>query len=276
MEINKALQMGRETLLKNGIDPREARLLLSFTMKIRSEELIKYKECSAEQYNRYRENIFKRANGEPYAYITGRKEFMKLDFKVNKNVLIPREDTEILVQEIIDICSINLKNKTISILDMCTGSGCIAISLAKYIENAKITAVDISEKALEVAKENAKINEVDINFIKSDLFDNLVGKFDVIVSNPPYISKKDINTLQKEVKSEPILALDGGESGVEFYQRIAEGGSKYMNPNGILAFEIGFNQAAIVKKIMQNNEFQEITVKKDISGNDRIIIGKLQ
>ena len=158
MDITDILAKGREKLKQAKIDPREARLLLAFVLNVKSEELIKLKECSKEQYDKYNAVIQRRASGEPYAYIVGHREFMKLDFKVDKNVLIPRVDTEILVLEAMDIAKEILKNKKeeIKILDMCTGSGCIAISLAKYLENTNVTAVDISSKALNIAKENAK------------------------------------------------------------------------------------------------------------------------
>lgn len=276
MDINKLLQMGRETLSNNGVDPREARFLLAFALEIRSEELVKYKECSNEQYNKYIEYINRRASKEPYAYIIGRKEFMKLDFKVNKNVLIPREDTEVLIQEIIDLASKEYSSdKKVKILDMCTGSGCIAISLGKYIENAEITAVDISNEALQVAKENAIINNVNVTFINSNLFDKIEERFDIIVSNPPYIKKDVIDTLQEEVKNEPILALDGGESGLDFYKKITKEALEHLNINGILAFEIGYDQGNEVAKILEENDFKDIEIKKDISGNDRVVMGKV-
>lgn len=272
MKIKEVLQVGREALLENGIDPREARLLLTSAMQLRKEALLVYEDCSDEQYRRYREYINRRIMGEPFAYIVGHKEFMKLDFKVNKNVLIPREDTEILVQEIIRIAS---EKKKIKILDMCTGSGCIAISLAKLIENSDLWAVDISEEALVVARENAKNNHVNVNFVKSDLFKNIVGKFDIIVANPPYIKNSVIESLQKEVKNEPILALAGGESGLEFYEKITQEAMNFLNKEGILAFEIGFDQGEDVSRLMKENRFQNIEIKKDISGNERIVMGRV-
>ena len=278
MEINKILQTGREALLKNGIDPREARLLLAFALNIKSEELIKYKECLKEESDKFFEFINRRCAGEPFAYITEYKEFMKLNFKVSEDVLIPREDTEILVQELIN--RVNLKEfkeeESIKILDMCTGSGCIAISLAKYIKNAKVTAVDISSKAISIAKENAIKNDVAVNFIESNLFENVQEqKFDIIVSNPPYIKKEVIDSLQVEVKKEPIIALDGGESGLEFYQKITSEALKYLRENGILAYEIGYDQGRDVMKIMADKGFVDIKVIKDLSMNDRVVIGKL-
>ncbi len=278
MEINKILQTGREALLKNGIDPREARLLLAFVLNIKTEELIKYKECLSADADKFFEVIDRRCAGEPFAYITGYKEFMKLNFKVSKDVLIPREDTEILVQEIINRVKTS-KSKDVSsikILDMCTGSGCIAISLAKYIKNSIITAVDVSSKAIAVAKVNAIKNDVVVNFIESNLFEVIPGqKFDIIVSNPPYIKRDIIDSLQAEVKQEPIIALDGGNSGLEFYQKITLEALKYLNPKGLLAFEIGYDQGKDVMKIMEDNGFVDIKVIKDLSMNDRVVVGSL-
>lgn len=278
MKINEVLQTGREALSRCGVEPREARLLLAFAMKIKKDELIKYNECSDTQYDEFIELIRRRCNNEPYAYIVGEKEFMRLNFKVDSNVLIPREDTEILVQEVIEVANLKLESEDkIKILDMCTGSGCIAISLDKYIKKAEITAIDISEKALKLAKENAKFNGVSVNFIKSNLFEklNTKEKFDIIVSNPPYIRKALIRELQEEVKKEPIIALDGGESGLDFYEIITKLSPKYLNTDGVLAFEIGFDQADKVSKLMEKNGFKDIKVIKDIEKNNRVVIGNL-
>ncbi|MBO5143302.1 MAG: peptide chain release factor N(5)-glutamine methyltransferase [Clostridia bacterium] len=283
MEINKILQTGREALLKTGKDPREARLLLSFILGIRSEELVKYDECSEENAKKYLEALERRCKGEPYAYIVGNKEFMKLNFKVDKNVLIPREDTEVLVTEVINLAkkihnSDNIyKSNNIKILDMCTGSGCIAISLAKYIEDSKVTAVDISEEALKIAKINANSNDVEVRFINSNLFNVLSKdeKFDIIVSNPPYIKKAVIEELQEEVKKEPVLALDGGVSGLEFYEKIINQAIDYLSDNGFLAFEIGYDQGEAVSNLMRKNGYKNVLIVKDLSENDRVVIGCL-
>lgn len=277
MDITDILAKGREKLKQAKIDPREARLLLAFVLNVKSEELIKLKECSKEQYDKYNAVIQRRASGEPYAYIVGHREFMKLDFKVDKNVLIPREDTEILVLEAMDIAKEILKNKKeeIKILDMCTGSGCIAISLAKYLENTNVTAVDISSKALNIAKENAKKNKVTANWINSDLFDKIEDVYDIIVSNPPYIETEKIETLQDEVKREPKIALDGGKSGLVFYERIIKEAHKYLNVGGFLIMEIGFDQAKSVSKMMIDEGYENVYVKKDFSGMNRVIAGNI-
>jgi len=278
MKINEVLQIGREALSKNGVEPREARLLLAFAMGINKEELIKFRECTEEQYEKFMKLIERRAHKEPYAYIVGYKEFMKLSFKVDTNVLIPREDTEILVQEVIDIVNINFENyNEVNILDMCTGSGCIGVSLAKYIEKSKVTAVDISSEALQIAKENANLNEVLVNFVNSNLFQSLdkEKKFDIIVSNPPYIKTEEINGLQDEVKKEPEIALDGGENGLYFYKNIIELAPEYLNNSGFLVFESGFDQAAEIKELMQMKGFKNIKIVNDFGGNNRVVIGNL-
>jgi len=213
----------------------------------------------------------------PIQYITNNQEFMKLNFYVDKNVLIPQPDTEILVEEVIEISKkINSKK----ILDLCTGSGAIGVSLAKYLPNCEITAVDISKKALQIAKKNAIINEVEkqITFISSDLFSNLESqKFDIIVSNPPYIKRNDIENLEEQVKKEPLIALDGGEDGLDFYKKIIKEAHKYLVSEGYLCLEIGYNQKDEVIKLIEKEEtFKNIYSKKDLYGIDRIIIAEMK
>ncbi|AVD36809.1 peptide chain release factor N(5)-glutamine methyltransferase [Clostridioides difficile] len=234
------------------------------------------KELTEEQKTEFIGFAEERLNGRPIAYIVENREFMGLDFFVKEGVLIPRPDTETLVEEIIEICR---EKKDVSILDIGTGSGAITISLAKYIENSKIMSFDISEIALEIAKKNAITNEVDekIKYINSDLFTAISNsniKFDIIVSNPPYIKKQDIETLHTQVKDyEPYNALEGGEDGLDFYRRITEQGKKYLNKFGILAYEVGHNQAEDVINIMKSNGYKKIYTKKDIQGIDRVVIG---
>lgn len=234
------------------------------------------KELTEEQKIKFIDFAGERINGRPIAYIVEKREFMGLDFFVKEGVLIPRPDTETLVEEIIEICK---DRKNVSILDIGTGSGAITVSLAKYIENSSVTSFDISEIALEIGKKNAIINEVDkkIEYIKSDLFTALNDsdiKFDIIVSNPPYIKKQDIETLHTQVKDyEPYNALEGGEDGLDFYRKITEQGKKYLNECGILAYEVGHNQAEDVINIMKSNGYKQIYTKKDIQGIDRVVIG---
>ena len=235
------------------------------------------KELTKEQYDEFLGYINDRINGRPVAYIVGNREFMGLDFFVKEGVLIPRPDTETLVEEIIQLCK--NKNEEINIVDIGTGSGAITVSLAKYIENSKITSLDISDIPLEVGKINAVNNGVDnrIEFLKSDVFTaikNTEKKFDIIVSNPPYIPKKDIETLHTQVKDyEPYNALEGGEDGLDFYRQITEESVEYLNQGGILAYEVGHDQAEDVSKIMKHHGYDRIYTKKDIQGIDRVVIG---
>ena len=235
------------------------------------------KELTKEQYDEFLGYINDRINGRPVAYIVGNREFMGLDFFVKEGVLIPRPDTETLVEEIIELCK--NKNEEINIVDIGTGSGAITVSLAKYIENSKITSLDISDIPLEVGKINAVNNGVDnrIEFLKSDVFTaikNTEKKFDIIVSNPPYIPKKDIETLHTQVKDyEPYNALEGGEDGLDFYRQITEESVQYLKQGGILAYEVGHDQSEDVSKIMKHHGYDKIYTKKDIQGIDRVVIG---
>lgn len=233
------------------------------------------KKLSDNQKEHFLSMIKDRLNGRPIAYIVGHREFMGLDFYVKEGVLIPRPDTETLVEEIIEIC----KDKYVNILDIGTGSGAITVSLAKYLPKSKLTSFDISDIPLEVGKINAINNGVDnkIEFIKSDLFSAIKEKdikFDVIVSNPPYIRKADMNTLHTQVKDyEPYNALEGGIDGLDFYKNITEQSHLYINKGGVLAYEVGHDQAQDVAMIMQNNGYTNIYTKKDIQGIDRVVIG---
>lgn len=269
MVIKEAIGVGRLILEKNGVEKREARLLLAHVLGVKHEELLLRDLQSIEEgkLQSFFELIEKRANGEPYAYLVGYQEFMKLKFRVNQNVLIPRADTECLVQKVLEIMPDR-------ILDVCTGSGCIAVSLAKYLKSAKVMAVDISKEAIEVAIENAVLNQVEVEFRVSDLFENVEGEFEAIVSNPPYIPSRVIEELQPEVQKEPLLALDGGEDGFVFYRKIAQEAKRFLKPRGYLIVEIGFNQAGEVRNIFEKNDYGKIEVVKDLGGNDRVVIGE--
>ena len=275
MTIREALTKGMIILKNNNIEtPKlKARLLLQYILKKPRQYLIVYdnKEIDKKEQWEYFVNIEKLTKGVPLQHITHRQEFMKMDFFVDENVLIPRPDTEILVEEVIKIAQ---KYNSPRILDLCTGSGAIAISLKKFVPNADITAVDISEKALEIAQKNAKKLETKINFLKSDLFDKLDNKkFDIIVSNPPYIRKDEIKKLSEEVQKEPKIALDGGEDGLDFYRIITEQAINYLKTGSFLCFEIGYNQKNDVIKIIEDEQnYKNTYCKKDLYGNDRIII----
>ncbi|CEN97640.1 N5-glutamine S-adenosyl-L-methionine-dependent methyltransferase [[Clostridium] sordellii] len=234
------------------------------------------KKLSDEELKCFNEMINDRLNGRPIAYIVKNREFMALDFYVEEGVLIPRPDTEPLVEEVIELSK---GMKDVTIVDIGTGSGAISVSLAKYIKNSYVYSLDISDKALSIGKKNAVNNEVDdkIEFIKSDVFTGIKDrnlKLDIIVSNPPYIKKEDIKTLHKQVKDyEPYIALEGGEDGLDFYRTITEESLKYLKSNGILAFEVGHDQANDVCTIMKNHGYKKIYTKKDLQGIDRVVIG---
>ena len=201
-------------------------------------------------------------NGMPIQYITNKQEFMELSFYVDENVLIPQPDTEILVEEVLS--KINKQEK---ILDLCTGSGAIGIALAKNTENIKIYMSDVSEKALEIAKRNITKNKVEerCELIVSNMFENIYSKYDVIVSNPPYIESEEIKILPKEVRSEPIIALDGGFDGLDFYRIIANEAYKYLKEEGILALEIGYNQKEkVIDLLSKTGKYKDIYCKKDL------------
>ena len=256
----------------------KARLLLQYVLKKPRQYLIVYDnqkltDKEEQEYLKYIELV---AQGEPIEHITHQKEFMKLDFYVDENVLIPRQDTEVLVEEVIKIAK-NIRAK--KILDLCTGSGAIAVSLAKYLENTQITALDISRKALDVAIANAKNNHVQekITFVESNLFQDLrQEKYDIIVSNPPYIRRKEIETLDKEVRKEPKIALDGGKDGLDFYREIINKGYEYLKYGGYICLEIGYDQKEEVMQIIKDKkQYTETYCKKDLYDNDRVIVTRL-
>ena len=256
----------------------KARMLLEATLKKSKEYIMIYdtEEITSKQRDNYIRNVKRLIAGEPLQYITGKQEFMKLNFLVTKDVLIPRPDTEILVEQVIKIAG-GINNPVI--LDLCTGSGAIAVSLAKYVKNVKIYAIDISSKALDIAKQNAELNGVknNIKFIESNLFEKIKDqKFDIIVSNPPYIETETIKKLSKDVQNEPKLALDGGKDGLDFYRKISENGYKFLNRQGYLCLEIGYNQKIAVRKILENKKrYVNINCKKDLCGNDRVISAQI-
>ena len=278
MTIKEAITKGMIMLKSNNIDsPKlKARLLLQYILDKPRQYIIVYdnKEIDKKQQWEYFVNIEKITKGIPLQHITHKQEFMKMDFFVNEDVLIPRQDTEILVEEVIKIAK---KKNRPKILDLCTGSVAIAISLKKFVPNSDVYAVDISEKALEIARKNARKLEADVKFIKSNLFENLKKeKFDIIVSNPPYIKREDIMNLSEEVKNEPQIALDGGIDGLDFYKKISEQAIEYLKLDSYLCFEIGYNQKNEVIQIIENKHiYKNVYSKKDLYGNDRIVIAQV-
>lgn len=274
MTYREAIDMGEQILKEQGIaDAKtDAWLLLAMACKIDRNfyYLHMNEDILEEQRQEYTFVLKKRAEHIPLQYITGEQEFMGHRFLVNSNVLIPRQDTEVLVEE-----ALKKIRPGMDVLDMCTGSGCIIISILKNVSNVNAVAADISKQALIVAKENAKLNEVLVRFETSNLFDHIKGEFDVIVSNPPYIRTDEILKLMPEVRDfEPINALDGKEDGLYFYRRIIDEGQNYLKPKGYLMFEIGYDQGEEVSRLMQQAGYSEIKVIKDLAGLDRVVIGK--
>lgn len=255
----------------------EANLIVKTVLNLSSLDVVlKGKEAVLDvDLKKIEEYSKRRISGEPLQYILGTQEFMGLEFRVNPSVLIPRGDTEILVEHILE----HFGGKPINVLDLCTGSGCIAISLAHFNKNALVTAVDISPDAIECAKENARILGVSdrVSFRVDDIFSmDFFGKFDLIVSNPPYIESEIIPTLSGTVKDfEPLSALDGGADGLRFYRYITKIAPRLLNKNGLLAFEIGYNQKDAVVSILEDS-FCNINTIKDYGNCDRVVSGILK
>ena len=275
LTIKQTLTKGTIMLKNSNIEsPKlKARLLLQYILKKSRQYLIVYDNQKVDKKAQweYFVNIEKLTKGMPLQHITHTQEFMKMDFYVDENVLIPRPDTEILVEETIKIAQTMERPK---ILDLCTGSGAIAISLKKYIPSAQVYAVDISKKALEIAKKNAHRLEAEVKFIESNLFEKIKNeKFDIIVSNPPYIKKSDINYLSQEVQKEPQIALDGGYDGLDFYRKISYQAIDYLKFGSYLCFEIGYDQKEEVLEILKGIEhYTKTYCKKYLCRNDRVVI----
>lgn len=310
MKLQELIQNSKHELDSLNVEDADIKLkiLIEYVFKISKEKLIlKYKdEINDKKVEEFRKLLKKLENGIPIQYIINNQEFMGLNFYVDENVLIPQPDTEILVEEVIKYCNElrnnesedketnkdykeniekepiinkedkNINKKTVKILDLCTGSGIIGISIYKYLENVEIYASDISQKALNIAEKNTNLNNAKINFINSDMFENIhIKDFDIIVSNPPYIESKVIESLSKEVQNEPKLALDGGEDGLKFYRCILENAKDYLRKNGAIFLEIGYDQKEKIEEILKSYKiYKETKCIKDFGGNNRVIIIK--
>jgi len=280
MTIKEALKEGLN-ILKPNIESAwlEAHILLGKVLEKERIYLISHDDevISRQAFEEYISYINTRISGVPLQYITGKQEFMSLDFDVNPAVLIPRAETEILVDQVLNCISDLSENNTVRVLDIGTGSGCISICTAYYSKRAVITAIDISKDALQTAKQNANKHGIleRIKFIESNLFEGISEqKFDVIVSNPPYISTGTIMNLQTEVKNhEPMWALNGGDDGLDCIRRIIEEAHIYLESGGMLALEIGHDQAQRVASLIDKRaEYRNIRITKDYSGIDRVVI----
>ena len=277
--IMKILNWTKQYFEAKGVEnPRlDAEVLLCAVLKCQRITLYVDFErpLSEEELATYREYVRRRGNFEPLAYILGERAFMRNTFKVNKATLVPRPETELLVESLVRIAPLLKREGDVKILDIGTGSGAIIVSLLDYLPNAKGVGVDISVDALIVAKENSEKIGVTgrIGFVRSDVFSKLPleKKFDIIVSNPPYIPAGDIAGLDKDVQQEPRGALDGGADGLDFYRRITAEAMGHMAEEGVLAFEIGIGQAAAVQQLCLDAGFVKTAVRKDYAGIERMV-----
>lgn len=293
--VKEMLTMGEKQLMDSDIADatRDCKILYCYMMDIPfSKIILEYQKVLQDRLcDKYFELIDRRSKGEPVQYIMGCQEFMGLEFIVNENVLIPRQDTETLVEDALEIINtgtlrgedMDVKRKEWDILDLCTGSGAIGVSLARIANKVNVTCSDISEGAIKVAKENAQKHGLakSMKFEQGDLFKPFnkhfhKQKFDMIISNPPYIKSSVIPTLQKEVcEHEPLSALDGGESGLDFYERIVSGVGSHLKKGGVLLMEIGNDQGEAVSGLLsRNGEFTSIRVLRDLAQRDRIVFAK--
>lgn len=293
--VKEMLTMGEKQLMDSDIADatRDCKILYCYMMDIPfSKIILEYQNMLQDRLcEKYFELIDRRSSGEPVQYIMESQEFMGLEFIVNENVLIPRQDTETLVEDALEIINtgtlrgedMDVKRKEWDILDLCTGSGAIGVSLARIANKVNVTCSDISKGAIKVAKENAQKHGVakSVKFEQGDLFKPFSKhfrkqKFDMIISNPPYIKSSVIPTLQKEVcEHEPLSALDGGESGLDFHERIVSGVGGHLRKGGVLLLEIGHDQGEAVSGLLsRNGDFTSIRVLKDLANRDRIVFAK--
>lgn len=273
MNYRKLYETGKDRLEKAGIQEAalDARLLLEEVCRTDRNTLLVHgdRAVTEEEETQFRIFIERRSTHEPLQQITGWQEFMGLRFSVTEDVLVPRQDTETLVEEVMRYLRDGME-----ILDVCTGSGCILLSLLRYSNGCRGVGCDISEKALAVAGQNAKELGISAQFIQSDLFESIEGRFEYIVSNPPYIRKDIIPTLMEEVRDhEPLIALDGGEDGLDFYRKITREATEHLYSGGMLFFEIGYDQGEAVKLLMEEEGYEEVTVSQDLAGLDRVVYG---
>ena len=274
--IFNILQQATEFLKSNNIKEAQldAEILLCGILEVSRSKLyiLRRESITEEQYKKYKEYLNRRITREPVDYILGNSEFMGLNFNVNSNVLIPRQETELIVEHANKFIK---ETKAKNILDLCTGSGCVAVSLAYYNDNVSVVASDVSEAALEVAKSNALINNVSekIKFIKSDMFNNIIDeKFDIIISNPPYVKNDEYKGLEKEIFFEPKIAFLADDDGLTFYRIIAQKAKQYLNKKGMLLLELNSNISSKVADLF--NDFNSVSIVKDYSGLDRILIAQ--
>lgn len=273
MTYREAYEKGKR-LIDSDEASNEALILLEYLMNTERSDLFSHpeREVDEETFLKFAGLIDRRNSGEPVQYITGKTYFFGLEFYCNRNVLIPRFDTEILVEE-----AIKRSPKGAKVLDLCTGSGIIALCVKHEREDLSVTGSDISEDALKVASKNKDNLSLDVSFVQSDMFENIDSGYDVLLSNPPYIRKEVIEGLDVKVKDyEPYSALCGGEDGLDFYRIIAEESRKIMKNNSLLIVEIGFDQGEEVKELFMENGFDDIEIIKDLNGLNRVVVAHLK
>jgi len=291
MRLLDLLRKSTDCLEAAGIDEAfaDAELLVFHAANMdRIDAYVNNPEVKSSDSAKVRRLLQRRLKGEPVQYIVGQIEFLGLTIKVGRGVLIPRPETELLVEEAIKAVmrnkiSVASKEKnalrvtqraSLSVLDLCTGSGCIALSLAKEFPDAEVYGTDLSKEALVYAKKNAKANDIkNVTFLQGSLFEPVKGKaYDLITANPPYIRRSELETLQREIRDwEPISALDGGEDGMDFYRTILSSADQFLNPGGSLFLELGYDQAEAVKKVAKRQGFLDLTVINDYAGIGRIL-----
>lgn len=278
LTLGRLWEEGRDLLERKGVpDPGlDAWYLMEHVWQMdrsrylaHKDDLLDTDEIDGKRAVRYRELVRRRGEREPLQHILGYAWFMELRFMVSPHVLIPRQDTEILAEE-----ARKRIRAGFSVLDMCTGSGCILLSLLYHCPEAAGTGADISEEALKVARENSRRLKIPAAFVKSDLFADIGGRYQMIVSNPPYIPSGEIPALMEEVRGgDPQIALDGGADGLDFYRRLIREGWEYLTPGGVMLLEIGSSQGAWVRTHMEEQGYQDVQVVRDLAGLDRVVLG---
>lgn len=266
--LKEVLDTAKATLKSSGVpDNRDAEFILEYVLDAKLTAL-QGRRLTHEELAKFTALIQRRVSREPLDSILGGTEFLGLEIPFNKLTLTPRQETEIMTDSIIRE---NRHRKGLKVLDLCSGSGCIGLAIAKALPDSIVTLVDISEDTLNIARENARRNNVNVKFLKSDLFENIEGRFDIIISNPPYIPTGDISSLEKEVLDyDPVLALDGGKDGLDLYRQMAQDVDTYLNKNGLVYMEFGMGQSADIIDIFKDS-LDNIEIIKDYSGIDRYL-----
>ena len=281
MKLRECIQYGQQTLKEAGIDTYDSdvRVLAMYAFDLSYTDLLMNMSADMPENKtlRFKECIIQRSRRYPCQYITGSQEFMGYKFYTSEGVLIPRPETELLVEKTL---AVSEDMPDVSLLDVCCGSGCIGISYALERrakgKSCKVTLLDISDDAIALSKKNSRLNDIDCDIVQSDLFENIEEKYGIIVSNPPYIKSEDILTLMDDVRMyEPVLALDGGEDGLIFYKKIITKAGDYLDYGGYLLFEIGYNQFEDIRGLLVDAGYSDIELTKDYAGLDRIISARL-